>query len=335
MTQDKRRQRGFSRRKFMQTRGGERRGGRAARCSAARRRPRRNQKAEPRPGRHPAERPDPHDGRGRHDRVFGGDQGRALHAGRARALAHPRRPQDARHRPARPHRGARHHRQPQPPRADGQPPRLPHAARERAFDRRGARDLRRARRRSPARAPGSPPSAASTSTTSTPTRRTRPTGRFPTLAELDSVTPNHPVFMSISFSGPSRHQQPRPLHPRGAGRRGRADRRPADGGISGAGGQSTRALLYLRQTLLNPAERRRGDDRRDEVRRQPRRDDAHRPGRLPGDEHRARRRGARRQLHDALPVPRGVRGGQGPGAAAHQLPAHGDRRRDARAACSA
>jgi len=83
------------------------------------------------------------------------------------------------------------------------------------------------------------------------------TGRFPTLAELDSVTPNNPVWLSIGFNGPSVTNS--------AGRNilnGRVvDGQPinvaADGSISGGGGQSTRALLYLRQTLLNPEERRR------------------------------------------------------------------------------
>ena len=52
-----------------------------------------------------------------------------------------------------------------------------------------------------------------------------------------------------------------------------------------------------------PAER----HRRDELRPQRRRDHAPRPGRVPGDQHPGRRRGARGQLHDAHPVPRDLR----------------------------
>ncbi len=81
------------------------------------------------------------------------------------------------------------------------------------------------------------------------------TGRFPTLTELDSVAPNHPVFMCISFTGPGATNS-----------RGRSILE-ANGVVVGANGsiaggfpssECTKALLYLRQTLLNPAERRRG-----------------------------------------------------------------------------
>jgi len=81
------------------------------------------------------------------------------------------------------------------------------------------------------------------------------TGRFPTQAELDAVAPNHPVFMMISFTGPGATNS--------AGR----SILEANGVVVGANGsiaggfpssECTKALLYLRQTLLNPAERRRG-----------------------------------------------------------------------------
>jgi predicted amidohydrolase YtcJ len=83
------------------------------------------------------------------------------------------------------------------------------------------------------------------------------TGRFPTLAELDSVTPNNPVWLSISFNGPSVTNTAGRNILNGLVVDGQPISVAADGAISGAGGQSTRVLLYLRQTLLNPAERRR------------------------------------------------------------------------------
>ena len=80
--------------------------------------------------------------------------------------------------------------------------------------------------------------------------------RLPTLAELDKAAPNNPVFISEGFSGPSAtnslgkkfFESPvTPPIPVGA-----------DGSIA-AGAQATgRAMLTLRQTLLDTAERRRG-----------------------------------------------------------------------------
>jgi hypothetical protein len=81
------------------------------------------------------------------------------------------------------------------------------------------------------------------------------TGRFPTLGELDKVAPNHPVFMAISFTGP------------GAANSAAKSILEANGVVVGADGsvgagfpssECTKALLFLRQTLLNSAERRRG-----------------------------------------------------------------------------
>ena len=82
-------------------------------------------------------------------------------------------------------------------------------------------------------------------------------GRFPTLAELDAAVPNNPVFMMISFTG--------------AGATNSAGKAilerqgvvvGANGSVGGpVAGQSftecTKALLYLRQTLLTDAERQR------------------------------------------------------------------------------
>ncbi len=81
------------------------------------------------------------------------------------------------------------------------------------------------------------------------------TGRLPTQDELNNAVPNHPVFMCISFTGPGATNS--------AGR----SLLEAQGVVVGANGsiaggfpssECTKALLYLRQTLLNPAERRRG-----------------------------------------------------------------------------
>jgi len=80
------------------------------------------------------------------------------------------------------------------------------------------------------------------------------TGRFPTLAELDGAVPNNPLFLMISFTG------------QGMANSKGADILRANGVVVGtdgtvAGGfptsECTKALLYLRQTLLNPEERRR------------------------------------------------------------------------------
>ena len=79
-------------------------------------------------------------------------------------------------------------------------------------------------------------------------------GRFPTLAELDSVVPNNPAFMMISFTGPGQ------ANSAGANiLRAHGVNVGADGSVAGGFpiSECSKALLYLRQTLLNPAERRR------------------------------------------------------------------------------
>jgi predicted amidohydrolase YtcJ len=81
-------------------------------------------------------------------------------------------------------------------------------------------------------------------------------GRFPTLAELDAAVPNNPAFMMISFTGA------------GATNSAGKSLLQAQGVTVGPAGQDagfvpagtngcSRALLFLRQALLNPAERRR------------------------------------------------------------------------------
>src|SRR5712691_5067283 len=79
-------------------------------------------------------------------------------------------------------------------------------------------------------------------------------GRFPTLQELDAAVPNNPVFKMISFGGPGATNS--------AGkaileRQGVAV--ASNGAIAGGFGvtECSKALLYLRQTLLSAAERRR------------------------------------------------------------------------------
>lgn len=77
-------------------------------------------------------------------------------------------------------------------------------------------------------------------------------GRLPTLAELDAAVPNNPVFIEIGFTGPSATNT--------AGKailEANGVTVSATGTIAG-GTQSSRALLFLRRTLLNPEERRRG-----------------------------------------------------------------------------
>jgi predicted amidohydrolase YtcJ len=79
-------------------------------------------------------------------------------------------------------------------------------------------------------------------------------GRFPTLGELDAAVPNNPAFMMISFTGPGMtNSVGKSMLERQGVKVG------ADGSVATGfpGSECTKALLYLRQALLNPAERRR------------------------------------------------------------------------------
>ena len=78
-------------------------------------------------------------------------------------------------------------------------------------------------------------------------------GRFPTLQELDAAVPNNPAFMMISFTGPGVTNSLGKSILQGQGVT------VADNGAisSSASTGCPRALLYLRQTLLNDAERQR------------------------------------------------------------------------------
>src|SRR5207248_11750391 len=74
-------------------------------------------------------------------------------------------------------------------------------------------------------------------------------GRFPTLAELDPAVPNNPAFMMISFSGPGQANSAGASILRAHGVNVGSDGSVAAGFPSS---ECTKALLYLRQTLLNP-----------------------------------------------------------------------------------
>ena len=77
--------------------------------------------------------------------------------------------------------------------------------------------------------------------------------RMPTLAELDAAAPNNPVYLSESFNGPSATNSmgkkffESQMIPVGA-----------DGAIATGAMGTGRATLALRQTLLNPEQRKRG-----------------------------------------------------------------------------
>jgi predicted amidohydrolase YtcJ len=77
--------------------------------------------------------------------------------------------------------------------------------------------------------------------------------RFPTRAELDAAVPGNPVYLSLSFAGPSATNSLGKAFFENLGIP------VADNGAIAAGAAATgRATLALRQTLLNPEHRRRG-----------------------------------------------------------------------------
>ena len=79
-------------------------------------------------------------------------------------------------------------------------------------------------------------------------------GRFPTIGELDAAVPNNPAFMMISFTGPGQTNIVGRDTLRAKGVNVGDDGSVATGFPSS---ECTKALLFLRQTLLTPAERRR------------------------------------------------------------------------------
>src|SRR6267142_4806069 len=79
-------------------------------------------------------------------------------------------------------------------------------------------------------------------------------GRFPTIGELDAAVPNNPAFMMISFTGPGQTNTVGRSMLRSNGVQVGDDGSVATGFPSS---ECTKALLFLRQTLLNPESRRR------------------------------------------------------------------------------
>jgi len=79
-------------------------------------------------------------------------------------------------------------------------------------------------------------------------------GRFPTIGELDTAVRNNPAFMMISFTGPGQTNTVGRDALRANGVNVGDDGSVATGFPSS---ECTKALLFLRQTLLTPAERRR------------------------------------------------------------------------------
>jgi hypothetical protein len=135
--------------------------------------------------------------------------------------------------------------------------------------------------------------------------------RLPTLAELDAAVPDHPVYISVGFTGPSVTNTVGKafFEKRGAaGRAGPGRGRRVDRGrpwppaaIADRPGDTGAAAHH---DLRRPQARRAG---RDGLRGQPRRDHAPRPGGAAGNGHIRRHLGQRGQLHDAPAVPRCVR----------------------------
>ena len=163
----------------------------------------------------------------------------------------------------------------------GNRPGLPHAAGERVLDRRRAGDVRPPRAGTSRPAPGSRRSAAFTATTWC---RVDQTPRLPTLAELDAAAPNNPVYISESFNGPSRDQQPRQEVLRG--RLGRSRSGPT---ARSRAGSATRQPVGRRSRCVRRCsrsrQRKRGAVDAHRLRPRPRRHHAPRPGRVPGHQH--------------------------------------------------
>jgi predicted amidohydrolase YtcJ len=79
------------------------------------------------------------------------------------------------------------------------------------------------------------------------------TGRFPTLTELDAAVPNNPAFMMISFTGAGATNTAGMSILQSQG----VTVDPTNGSVPAGTSGCSKALLFLRQTLLDPVARRR------------------------------------------------------------------------------
>ena len=152
--------------------------------------------------------------------------------------------------------------------------------------------------------------------------------RFPTLAELDSATPNHPVYLATIVRGPVSHEYARQAVLRASRHRGRRRRR---NGRRLPDAESDDARAARAAAAANACRSEARHARRDALRGELGTHDASRRRRFSGDGHGRRRRRAHGSLPRLRRPARALRRGRADEPHSLELPAHGDRRRDARA----